>query len=107
MTVLLRRRPRRSHPERGRNSSRRRDQHHSRSGLVRAHHYALYALCDAPDRSVRSLRPVCYQILAIKAAIANAKTLEEVTRLERALRTGMLPEELGGPKPASADSMVE
>jgi hypothetical protein len=52
MTVLLRRRPRRSHPERGRNSSRRLDQHHSRSGLVRAHHHALYALCDAPDLSV-------------------------------------------------------
>jgi U2 small nuclear ribonucleoprotein A' len=53
------------------------------------------------------LTPPCTQILAIKAAIANAKTLEEVTRLERALRTGMLPEELGGPKPAGADSMVE
>jgi len=56
---------------------------------------------------VEKAGPTPQQILAIKAAIANAKTLEEVTRLERALRTGMLPEELGGPKPAGADSMVE
>ena len=34
------------------------------------------------------------QITAIKAAIANAQTLEEVQRLENALTSGQLPSEL-------------
>ena len=34
------------------------------------------------------------QITAIKAAIANAQTLEEVQRLENALTRGQLPSEL-------------
>ncbi len=34
------------------------------------------------------------QITAIKAAIANAQTLEEVQRLENALTSGHLPSEL-------------
>ncbi len=40
------------------------------------------------------------QMVAIKAAIANAQTLEEIQRLEEALKTGALPSELkldGGP----------
>lgn len=36
------------------------------------------------------------QITAIKAAIANAQTLEEVQRLENALTSGHLPSELQG-----------
>lgn len=37
--------------------------------------------------------PTPEQITAIKAAIANAQTLEEVQRLETALTTGHLPSE--------------
>jgi hypothetical protein len=33
-------------------------------------------------------------MLALKAAIANAATLEEVSRLERALTTGQMPSDL-------------
>lgn len=42
------------------------------------------------------------QITAIKAAIANAQTLEEVQRLENALTSGHLPSELQ--KDVTADS---
>ena len=42
------------------------------------------------------------QITAIKAAIANAQTLEEVQRLENALTSGHLPSELQG-TPAAAE----
>ena len=41
------------------------------------------------------------QITAIKAAIANAQTLEEVQRLENALTSGHLPSELQSDAPAS------
>ncbi|GLI68001.1 hypothetical protein VaNZ11_012322 [Volvox africanus] len=34
------------------------------------------------------------QLVAIKAAIANAQTLEEIHRLEEALKTGLLPSEI-------------
>lgn len=34
------------------------------------------------------------QMVAIKAAIANAQTLEEIQRLEEALKTGHLPSEI-------------
>lgn len=38
--------------------------------------------------------PIPAQMLALKAAIANAATLEEVSRLERALTTGQMPSDL-------------
>ncbi|GAQ90679.1 hypothetical protein KFL_006720060 [Klebsormidium nitens] len=38
--------------------------------------------------------PTPEQITAIKAAIATAQTLEEVTRLEKALRSGQLPSDI-------------
>ena len=38
--------------------------------------------------------PTPEQITAIKAAIANAATLEEMQRLEAALKTGHLPSEV-------------
>ena len=41
------------------------------------------------------------QITAIKAAIANAQTLEEVQRLENALTSGHLPSELQSDRVAS------
>ena len=49
--------------------------------------------------------PSSEQITAIKAAIAAASTLEEVRRLEDALRTGHLPSEItigGGEGEAAA-----
>jgi U2 small nuclear ribonucleoprotein A' len=42
----------------------------------------------------RSQAPTQNQLLAIKAAIANASTLEEVQRLEKALQSGVMPSEL-------------
>mmetsp|Transcript_12429 Transcript_12429/g.45315 ORF Transcript_12429/g.45315 Transcript_12429/m.45315 type:complete len:230 (-) Transcript_12429:2467-3156(-) len=36
------------------------------------------------------------QVTAVKAAIANAQTLEEVARLEQALKLGVMPSELEG-----------
>ena len=51
----------------------------------------------APAAAVPSARPggpTPEQITAIKAAIAAASTLEEVRRLEDALRTGHLPSEI-------------
>ena len=38
--------------------------------------------------------PTPEQLLALKAAIANAATLEEVTRLEQALTTGIVPSDM-------------
>jgi len=38
----------------------------------------------------------------IKKAIAQAETLEEVTRLEKALKSGVLPDELKAEEPAAA-----
>uniref|UniRef100_A0A7N0UNA2 Uncharacterized protein n=1 Tax=Kalanchoe fedtschenkoi TaxID=63787 RepID=A0A7N0UNA2_KALFE len=39
----------------------------------------------------RSVAPTPEQIIAIKAAIVNSQTLEEVARLEQALKSGQLP----------------
>ncbi|CAN6470440.1 unnamed protein product [Victoria cruziana] len=53
----------------------------------------------APDISEeqqppKALGPTPEQIIAIKAAIVNSQTLEEVARLEKALKSGQLPAEL-------------
>lgn len=47
-----------------------------------------------PEPTHRPLQHPPSQITAIKAAIAAASTLEEVRRLEDALRTGHLPSEI-------------
>lgn len=54
--------------------------------------------------------PTPEQITSIKAAIAAASTLEEVRRLEDALRTGHLPSEMsidGAPAANGAAAMEE
>ena len=47
-----------------------------------------------PEEPSARKGPSSEQITAIKAAIAAASTLEEVRRLEDALRTGHLPSEI-------------
>ncbi|KAL9256914.1 U2 small nuclear ribonucleoprotein A'-like protein [Drosera capensis] len=42
----------------------------------------------------KKIAPTPEQILAVKAAIVNSQTLEEVARLEKALKSGQLPENL-------------
>mmetsp|Transcript_8650 Transcript_8650/g.14910 ORF Transcript_8650/g.14910 Transcript_8650/m.14910 type:complete len:333 (+) Transcript_8650:56-1054(+) len=51
--------------------------------------------------------PTPEQLIAIKAAIANAATLDEIRRLEEALTTGHLPSEFVIAAPASAPAAVE
>lgn len=46
------------------------------------------------DQAPKVVAPTPEQILAIKAAIANSQTLEEVARLEKALKSGQLPVDL-------------
>ena len=46
------------------------------------------------DEEPEKTGPTPQQLLALKAAIANAATLEEVTRLENALTTGIVPSDL-------------
>ncbi|XP_068661121.1 U2 small nuclear ribonucleoprotein A'-like isoform X1 [Aristolochia californica] len=53
--------------------------------------------------------PTPEQIIAIKAAILNSQTLEEVARLEQALKSGQLPTDLQDPDDdmASADTSAK
>ncbi|KAL3512028.1 hypothetical protein ACH5RR_024745 [Cinchona calisaya] len=46
------------------------------------------------EQAPKPAAPTPEQILAIKAAIVNSQTLEEVARLEQALKTGQLPADL-------------
>lgn len=46
------------------------------------------------EQTPKLVAPTPEQIIAIKAAIVNSQTLEEVARLEKALRTGQLPADL-------------
>lgn len=46
--------------------------------------------------AIKKAGPTAEQVLAIQAAIINATTLEEVARLEKALKTGQIPKELLG-----------
>ncbi|GAB2289334.1 hypothetical protein Dimus_023638 [Dionaea muscipula] len=46
------------------------------------------------EHTSRMVTPTPEQIIAIKAAIVNSQTLEEVARLEKALKSGLLPENL-------------
>uniref|UniRef100_A0A0D9VE60 U2A'/phosphoprotein 32 family A C-terminal domain-containing protein n=1 Tax=Leersia perrieri TaxID=77586 RepID=A0A0D9VE60_9ORYZ len=51
------------------------------------------------EQGPKVVGPTPEQITAIKAAIVNSQTLEEVTRLEKALSTGIVPAEFAIPKP--------
>lgn len=46
------------------------------------------------QQTPKMVAPTPEQIIAIKAAIVNSQTLEEVARLEKALQTGQLPADL-------------
>ncbi|XP_057414841.1 U2 small nuclear ribonucleoprotein A'-like [Lotus japonicus] len=46
------------------------------------------------QQTPKVVAPTPEQIIAIKAAIVNSQTLEEVARLEKALKSGLLPEDL-------------
>ena len=49
---------------------------------------------DAEGGEPEKKGPTPQQLLALKAAIANAETLEEVQRLEEALSSGTVPSDL-------------
>jgi len=51
-------------------------------------------ISDKPDQGAAKLGPSPEVIERIKKAIAEAETIEEVTRLERALKSGVLPDDL-------------
>merc|ERR1711865_976565 len=51
-------------------------------------------MSDKPAEGAAKLGPSPEVIERIKRAIAEAETIEEVTRLERALKSGVLPEDL-------------
>ncbi|OMO99537.1 hypothetical protein CCACVL1_03750 [Corchorus capsularis] len=57
------------------------------------------------EQQPKVVAPTPEQILAIKAAIVNSQTLEEVARLEKALKTGQLPADLK--LPGDADGNVK
>ncbi|XP_027363822.1 U2 small nuclear ribonucleoprotein A' [Abrus precatorius] len=48
------------------------------------------------QQTPKVVAPTAEQIIAIKAAIVNSQTLEEVARLEKALKSGQLPADLEG-----------
>merc|ERR1712070_600702 len=51
-------------------------------------------MSDKPAEGAAKLGPSPEVIERIKRAIAEAETIEEVTRLERALKSGVLPDDL-------------
>lgn len=70
---------------------------------VAAKAYTPVQVVDAQDttkeQGPKVVAPTPEQITAIKAAIVNSQTLEEVARLEKALSTGQVPAEFAIPKP--------
>ncbi|XP_052181558.1 U2 small nuclear ribonucleoprotein A' [Diospyros lotus] len=56
------------------------------------------------EQAPKMVVPTPEQIIAIKAAIINSQTLEEVARLEKALKTGQLPADLIGDSDAMPDN---
>ncbi|KAJ4757184.1 U2 small nuclear ribonucleoprotein A [Rhynchospora pubera] len=58
-----------------------------------------------PDHGPRVVGPTPEQITAIKAAIVNSQTLEEVARLEKALSTGQIPAEFAVPKKDASNNI--
>ncbi|KAF8390799.1 hypothetical protein HHK36_025327 [Tetracentron sinense] len=62
-----------------------------------------FTLGEVPDvpmeeQTPKVVAPTPEQIIAIKAAIVNSQTLEEVARLEKALKSGQLPADLKIPE---------
>mmetsp|Transcript_8438 Transcript_8438/g.18399 ORF Transcript_8438/g.18399 Transcript_8438/m.18399 type:complete len:323 (-) Transcript_8438:80-1048(-) len=57
-----------------------------------------------PQEKVVKTGPSPEVIERIKRAIAEAETIEEVTRLERALKSGVLPDDLRAPDAAEAEA---
>merc|ERR1712048_524422 len=60
-----------------------------------------------PAEGAARVGPSPEVIERIKKAIAEAETIEEVTRLERALKSGVLPDDLKAPKPEAPKPAVE
>lgn len=58
------------------------------------------------QQTPKVVAPTPEQIIAIKAAIVNSQTLEEVARLEKALQTGQLPADLKIPSDDSGAKSV-
>lgn len=54
----------------------------------------LVAEISKEEQTPKVVAPTPEQIIAIKAAIVNSQTLEEVARLEKALKSGQLPADL-------------
>merc|ERR1711881_703549 len=61
----------------------------------------------ATDGAATKMGPSPEVIERIKKAIAEAETIEEVTRLEKALKSGVLPEDLVAPKPAEPQAKAK
>merc|ERR1712070_281168 len=74
-------------------------------------------MTEKPAEGAAKLGPSPEVIERIKKAIAEAETIEEVTRLEKALKSGILPEDLkvegakeeapAAPAPAAAEAPKE
>ncbi|CAK9186869.1 unnamed protein product [Ilex paraguariensis] len=56
------------------------------------------------EQTPKVVAPTPEQIIAIKAAIVNSQTLEEVARLEQALKSGQLPADLNIDNDAKTDN---
>merc|ERR1711881_648779 len=61
----------------------------------------------ATDGAATKMGPSPEVIERIKQAIAEAETIEEVTRLEKALKSGVLPEDLNPDVPNGVSAEVE
>ncbi|XWS29999.1 hypothetical protein CRYUN_Cryun24cG0080200 [Craigia yunnanensis] len=59
------------------------------------------------EQMPKLVAPIPEQIIAIKAAIVNSQTLEEVARLEKALKTGQLPADLKIPGDDKSANVVK
>ncbi|KAF5746345.1 U2 small nuclear ribonucleoprotein A' [Tripterygium wilfordii] len=59
------------------------------------------------QQAPKMVAPTPEQIIAIKAAIVNSQTLEEVARLEKALKSGLIPEDLKIPVGSSGGDTME
>ncbi|KAF6163768.1 hypothetical protein GIB67_012127 [Kingdonia uniflora] len=57
------------------------------------------------QQTPKVVAPTPEQIIAIKAAIVNSQTLEEVARLEQALKSGQLPADLNFPDDVTVDGI--
>ncbi|KAF8010320.1 hypothetical protein BT93_J1059 [Corymbia citriodora subsp. variegata] len=59
------------------------------------------------EQAPKVVAPTPEQIIAIKAAIVNSQTLEEVARLEKALKSGQLPADLKIPEDVTGPGSVK